>query len=175
MEYAFENAELTATSELRPSVFTRAVVEGLETGDADRDQDGYVGLDELYDYVYDRVHEVTPNQTPGKWTFGIQGELHIARRRGSVTKPVALPKGCSRRWTSLWAGSASGRCTSSSGCSEPATQGWRLRPGRLWSASETTIAERSLPHRPPHWIPIRSRPCPPVSPLRLRWNRQRRR
>ena len=93
MEYAFENAELTATSELRPSVFTRAVVEGLETGDADRDQDGYVGLDELYDYVYDRVHEVTPNQTPGKWTFGIQGELHIARRRGSVTKPVALPEG----------------------------------------------------------------------------------
>jgi len=93
MEYAFENAELTATSELRPSVFTRAVVEGLETGDADRDQDGYVGLDELYDYIYDRVHEVTPNQTPGKWTFAIQGELHIARRRGSVTKPVALPEG----------------------------------------------------------------------------------
>jgi hypothetical protein len=93
MEYAFENAELTNSSELRPSVFTRAVVEGLESGDADRDQDGFVGLDELYDYIYDRVHEVTPNQTPGKWTFGIQGELHIARRRGSATKPVALPEG----------------------------------------------------------------------------------
>jgi Caspase domain len=93
MEYAFENAELTASSELRPSVFTRAVVEGLESGDADRDQDGFVGLDELYDYIYDRVHEATPNQTPGKWTFGIQGELHIARRRESATKPVALPEG----------------------------------------------------------------------------------
>jgi Caspase domain len=93
MEYAFEDAELTATSELRPSVFTRAVVEGLESGDADRDQDGFVGLDELYDYIFDRVHEVTPNQTPGKWTFGIQGELHIARRRGSATKPAALPEG----------------------------------------------------------------------------------
>jgi Caspase domain len=92
MEYAFENAELTATSELRPSVFTRAVVEGLESGDADRDQDGFVGLDELYDYVYDRVQEVTPNQTPGKWTFGIQGELHIARRRGSATRPAPLPQ-----------------------------------------------------------------------------------
>ena len=93
MEYAFEDAELTATSELRPSVLTRAVVEGLESGDADRDQDGFVGLDELYDYIYDRVHEVTPNQTPGKWTFGIQGELHIARRRGSATRPAALPEG----------------------------------------------------------------------------------
>ena len=67
-------------------------MEGLESGDADRDQDGFVGLDELYDYIYDRVHEVTPNQTPGKWTFGIQGELHIARRRGSATKPMALPE-----------------------------------------------------------------------------------
>ena len=41
---------------------------------------GYVALDELYDYVYDRVRAVTPNQTPGKWTFGVQGDLYIARR-----------------------------------------------------------------------------------------------
>jgi lectin family protein/caspase domain-containing protein len=93
MEYAFEDAELTASSELRPSVFTRALVEGLETGDADRDQDGQIGLDELYDYVYDRVQEVTPNQTPGKWTFAIQGELFIARRRSPVAKPAPLPAG----------------------------------------------------------------------------------
>jgi hypothetical protein len=93
MEYAFEDAELTDSSELRPSVFTRALVEGLETGDADRDQDGQIGLDELYDYVYDRVQDVTPSQTPGKWTFGIQGELFIAHRRSPVTKPVALPAG----------------------------------------------------------------------------------
>jgi Bacterial lectin/Caspase domain len=91
MEYAFEEAELADSSELRPSVFTRALVEGLDTGDADRDQDGYVGLDELYDYVFDRVQEVTPNQTPGKWTFAIEGELQIARRRGPVTKPAPLP------------------------------------------------------------------------------------
>jgi hypothetical protein len=92
MEFAFENAELTASSELRPSVFTRAVVDGLESGDADRDQDGYVDLDELYDYVYDRVRDATPNQTPGKWTFALQGELFIARRRTRVTRPAPLPE-----------------------------------------------------------------------------------
>jgi len=92
MEFAFENAELTASSELRPSVFTRAVVDGLETGDADRDQDGYVDLDELYDYVYDRVRDATPNQTPGKWTFALQGDLFIARRRTPVTRPAPLPE-----------------------------------------------------------------------------------
>jgi outer membrane protein assembly factor BamB len=91
MEYAFEGGELTDTRMLGPSVFTRALVEGLKTGDADRDQDGLVALDELYDYVYDKVRTVTPNQTPGKWTFGVEGELYIARRSRPVTTPAALP------------------------------------------------------------------------------------
>jgi hypothetical protein len=91
MEYAFEGDELTDTRALAPSVFTSALVEGLESGDADRDQDGLVALDELYDYVYDKVRAVTPNQTPGKWTFGVQGELVIARRARPVATPAPLP------------------------------------------------------------------------------------
>ncbi len=91
MEYAFEAGELADARELGPSVFTSALVEGLETGEADRDQDGLVGLDELYDYIYDKVRAVTPNQTPGKWTFGVEGELHIARRSRPVTMPAPLP------------------------------------------------------------------------------------
>jgi uncharacterized RDD family membrane protein YckC len=91
MEYAFEGNQLADAQELAPSVFTSALVEGLETGEADRDQDGYVALDELYDYVYDKVRAVTPNQTPGKWTFGVQGDLFIARRARPVTTPAPLP------------------------------------------------------------------------------------
>jgi hypothetical protein len=91
MEYAFEGDELADTRELAPSVFTSALVEGLETGEADRDQDGLVALDELYDYVYDRVRAATPNQTPGKWTFAVQGDLVIARRARPVTTPAPLP------------------------------------------------------------------------------------
>jgi hypothetical protein len=91
MEYAFEGDQLADTQEQAPSVFTSALVEGLETGEADRDQDGLVALDELYDYVYDKVRAVTPHQTPGKWTFGVQGELVIARRSHPVTTPVPLP------------------------------------------------------------------------------------
>ena len=91
MEYAFEAGELADTHQVPPSVFTSALVEGLATGEADRDQDGLVGLDELYDYVYDKVRAVTPNQTPGKWTFGMEGELYIARRSRPVTTPAPLP------------------------------------------------------------------------------------
>jgi TM2 domain-containing membrane protein YozV len=90
MEYAFEGDQLADANEQTPSVFTRALVEGLGTGEADRDLDGQVALDELYDYVYDKVREVTPHQTPGKWTFGVQGDIYLARRAGPVTKAPAL-------------------------------------------------------------------------------------
>ncbi|MGW6932274.1 caspase family protein [Lentzea sp. NPDC054927] len=91
MEYAFEGASVADTSEGEPSVFTSALVEGLESGDADRDQDGHVGLDELYEYVYDRVRRVTPHQTPGKWMLDVRGDLRIARRARPVSVPAPLP------------------------------------------------------------------------------------
>jgi hypothetical protein len=91
MEYAFEAGELTKTCQVPPSVFTSALVEGLETGEADRDQDGRIGLDELYSYVYDKVRAATPNQTPGKWILGMEGELYIARRRHPVATPAHPP------------------------------------------------------------------------------------
>jgi Caspase domain len=91
MEYAFEGEVLADSYEPAPSVFTSALVEGLQTGEADRDEDGLVALDELYDYVYDRVRTTTPNQTPGKWTFGVEGELIIARRSRPVTTAAPLP------------------------------------------------------------------------------------
>jgi hypothetical protein len=91
VEYAFEGDVLTDATDVSPSIFTSALVTGLETGEADRDQDGLVALDELYEYVYDKVRAATPHQTPGKWTFGVEGELVIARRGRPVTTPSPLP------------------------------------------------------------------------------------
>ncbi len=91
VEYAFEGGELTESGDPAPSVFTTAMVRGLTTGEADRDQDGYVDLDELYDYVYSAVRDVTPHQTPGKWEFGVQGDLVIAKRGSPVAEPSPLP------------------------------------------------------------------------------------
>lgn len=79
MEFAFEGTELTLGGTPMPSLFTSALAEGIRTGDADRDQDGQVSLDELYDYVFDTVRDKTPNQTPSKFEFGTQGEIFIAR------------------------------------------------------------------------------------------------
>ena len=71
-------------------MFTAALVEGLATGDADRDQDGWVSLDELYDYVFDQVRERNPHQTPSR-DVEMQGDLFIARRSRPVSTPAPLP------------------------------------------------------------------------------------
>jgi hypothetical protein len=91
MEYAFEGGQLAIDAATpTPSVFTSAVVDGLTTGEADRDGDGWVGLTELVGFVTDRVHRVTPNQNPQMWTFGSQGELLIARSRVRRITPTPL-------------------------------------------------------------------------------------
>jgi Caspase domain len=90
MEYAFEGDQLADDHSRQPSVFTSALVEGLATGDADRDQDGWVSLNELYDYVFDRVREQNPHQTPSR-DVEMQGELYVARRSRPVTTAAPLP------------------------------------------------------------------------------------
>jgi caspase domain-containing protein len=89
MEYAFEGEN--REGDAQPSIFTSAIVQGLESGEADRDGDSRVSIDELYDYVYDQVREATPNQTPSKWTFDVHGDLYVARSPYREPEPVALP------------------------------------------------------------------------------------
>ena len=67
LEYAFEGKDLADSPGGARLVFTSAIVDGLATGDAEQDQDGMIGLDELYRTVYGAVRRVTPNQTPSKW------------------------------------------------------------------------------------------------------------
>jgi hypothetical protein len=87
MEYAYEGDELTG--EGHPSVFTEAVVDGLRTGKADLDMDHLISIDDLYHYVYDRVRERTPNQTPSIKS-DLEGVLYLAR--SSYEAPVVPAK-----------------------------------------------------------------------------------
>lgn len=90
MEYAFEGDRLADDQHQRPSVFTGALVEGLATGDADRDEDGLVSLSELYDYVFDKVREQNPHQTPSR-QVELEGELYLARSRRRRIRPDPIP------------------------------------------------------------------------------------
>jgi hypothetical protein len=77
----------TGSRPTQRSVLTSAVVEGLQTGQADLDGDGLIGLDELYQYAVDRVRADAPDQALAKWVSGLTPELSIARRK----RPAALP------------------------------------------------------------------------------------
>ena len=90
MEYAFEGDQLGDDKRRRPSVFTTAVVEGLATGDADRDEDGMVSLSELYDYVFDKVRAQNPHQTPSR-RVELEGELYLAKSQRLRIRPVPIP------------------------------------------------------------------------------------
>lgn len=101
LQYAFEGDALASQDLGMPSAFTRALVEGLRTGDADRDSDGLVSLDELYAYVHDEVTRLNPDQTPQKWLSDVAGDLYVARRSTPVTRPSKLPQELLDSMTSL--------------------------------------------------------------------------
>jgi hypothetical protein len=88
-QYAWEGNEIIGQAE--NSVFTHYLVQGLQTGEADADADGHITLDELYNYVYERMVNATRRQTPGKWSYKQQGEIALAKNPRPVVKPVALP------------------------------------------------------------------------------------
>lgn len=104
LQFAFEGDEMAGgdPASALPSVFTTALVDGLRTGEADLDLDGWVSLDELYSYIHDEVTRVNPDQTPTKWAFDIAGDMHVARRGRPVTRPAELPAPIAESMTSLF-------------------------------------------------------------------------
>lgn len=90
MEYAYEGDDLSLDAG-SPSVFTGALVEGLRTGAADRDGDGRVGVEELYEYLHDKVRDALPDQTPTMSTHGLRGELYVAANPNPPSPRDAVP------------------------------------------------------------------------------------
>ena len=104
LEYAFEESDpATGINELGHvapgSLFTRSVVEGLRSGDADIDEDGAISVDDLYDYVCRRIRDRSPNQTPGM-AGDVRGQIVLARS----ARRAALPPELARAVTSNLAG-----------------------------------------------------------------------
>ena len=76
----------------QPSVFTNFLVEGLRTGAADLDGDGKIVLDELYDYVYERVMTSGyAKQTPHRWAQQVEGQIVVARSPRPPARTAGLP------------------------------------------------------------------------------------
>lgn len=88
-EYAWEGERVTELDP-EPSRFTGALIEGLRSGEADRDRDGLIGVQELYDYVYEELRDSGVRQRPQMWAE-LEHRVVVAR---SVLP--ALPHGRDR-------------------------------------------------------------------------------
>jgi hypothetical protein len=102
-EYSFEGKPL-GKAVPAGSVFTTGFVEGLRTGAADSDDDGYIAWDEAFAYADRYVLASGFRQTPQQWLSGGEGAKIILARSpaGRVVTPAKVPEGLT---TSLASGS----------------------------------------------------------------------
>ena len=84
-QYAYSGGKVEETTgKPLPSLFTRHLVHGLTTGEADADDNGIIKVGELFDYLQRKVGRERPEQTP-KMIADVEEDFVIAyaqRRRG---------------------------------------------------------------------------------------------
>ncbi|BAZ27506.1 extracellular ligand-binding receptor [Kalymmatonema gypsitolerans NIES-4073] len=78
------------------STYTRYIVEGLGTGAADRDQDGWISVDELHEYAKQKVQEVAPAMKPEIYAIKEGYKIKLAQA------PIGDPKLIYRREVEYW-------------------------------------------------------------------------
>jgi len=88
-EYSFENGH--PSGEGVQSVFTRILVEGLRSGEADLDGDGNITIREIYKYLFDKVQVEERRQTPQLWSYGVEGDVLLARSAPGVVSSPSVP------------------------------------------------------------------------------------
>ncbi|EDX82429.1 caspase domain protein [Synechococcus sp. PCC 7335] len=79
-QYSFEQQG----SEL--SLYTRHLIEGIETGAGDHNEDGKISMRELHDYATSKVQETAPSMTPKLITLKDMG-FDIVLAKAKVTDP----------------------------------------------------------------------------------------
>ena len=76
-QYAFDGDVVRGAA--TPSRFTAVLVDGLSTGAADLDGDGFVTVDDAYDFLRRRLADEQLPQSPRKWEFDVAGHIVLGR------------------------------------------------------------------------------------------------
>ncbi|WNZ44043.1 caspase family protein [Leptolyngbya boryana CZ1] len=72
-QYSFEEEGQTL------SLYTRFLIEGIKTGQADQDGDDFISIDELHDYASRRVREVKPELKPELYAIREGFKIRLAQ------------------------------------------------------------------------------------------------
>lgn len=90
-EYSFEGESVSVAAPAG-SVYTTGLVEGIRSGEADQDGDGYISVLEAHEYARRYVRRSGVAQSPQAWLYGAEGHVWLARslrRRDTSRPPVA--------------------------------------------------------------------------------------
>ena len=86
-QYAFDGDVVRGAAE--PSRFTSVLVSGLSSGEADLDRDGFVTVDDAYEFVRRRLSDEGVPQDPRKWEFDVAGSIVLGRSGATEHLPAA--------------------------------------------------------------------------------------
>jgi branched-chain amino acid transport system substrate-binding protein len=99
-------AILTSSTSIEPSfeepngnlsIYTRYLLQGIETGAADKDGDGLISVDELHEYVCRKVKDAAPTMTPQIYAIKEGYKIQLAKA------PVDNPQLQYRKEVEYWA------------------------------------------------------------------------
>ncbi len=73
------------------SIYTQYIVEGIETGAADLDNDGLISTDELHQYVTKKVQQASPAMTPQFYPVEEGYKIYLARSPQLASPQIDTP------------------------------------------------------------------------------------
>ncbi|MGB1285219.1 MAG: caspase, EACC1-associated type [Aggregatilineales bacterium] len=83
---------------IKHSFFTHFLIEGLKTGDADRDYNGKVDVVELFEYVEDKMQTYTrEKQIPKQFSYRVSGKTYIARNPNKYVRVMAQARNLAKK------------------------------------------------------------------------------
>ncbi|MBC9713872.1 hypothetical protein H9Y04_14975 [Streptomyces sp. TRM66268-LWL] len=90
-EYSLEGEPVPG--KVQPSVYTRHLIDGIRTGEADRDGDGVIAVADAHEYVERRLREEDVDQHPALLLYESGNKLELAhcRPRGALPPPSPWP------------------------------------------------------------------------------------
>jgi hypothetical protein len=89
LQYALAGDSIDGGATVAPSVFSKHLIEGLRTGEADTDEDGQITTEDLFQYVSRALSRDGAQQRPQRWSFGVTHDFVIATNPSP--KPGKLP------------------------------------------------------------------------------------
>ncbi len=87
----------------RHSLFTHYLIDGIRTGEADEDLNGWISVEELFEYAAKGVKNTRPDQTPMMEMNTRNTKLYIARNTQKPTQGLSTrPDAKSNQWVAVF-------------------------------------------------------------------------